>query len=383
MSLDLASLRSREFPRFDTEGITYLNAASTGPLPQRTIDGLAEFNARRALPHTITDPELFDRLARARDLIARLVGAAPAEIALSTNTGFGINLAAASLPLGPGDVILTPDLEFPANVYPWMAHAARRGAEYRRVPLGDGDPNTAIEQALEGDRVKVLSVSWVGFASGVRLDLERLGRRCRERGTWFVVDAIQGLGPLTIDLSTTPVDILACGGQKWLLSPWGSGFTYVRRELIDSLEPAQVGWTAVQGPDDFRRLLDYDITWRSDARRYEVLTLPLQDFVGMSLSLELLHELGPSDVAQHCAELAGMFVNWASSRSDVALLTPAQPELRAGIVSLAPGDPAGASERLKGAGVAHSQREGALRFSPHCYNTRDEVARVLSLLDRS
>lgn len=382
MTLDVPSLRAREFPRFDQEGISYLNAASTGPLPQRTIQAIGDFNARRAVPHTITDVELFERLARARELVARLVGASVTEIALSTNTGFGINLAAASLPLETGDVILTPDLEFPANVYPWMAHAARRGAEYRRVSLGEeGDAQAVLEAALDLPRVRVLSVSWVGFANGVRLDIERLGALCRERGIWFVVDAIQGLGALTLDLRRIHVDILACGAQKWLLSPWGSGFTYVRHDIIERLDPAQVGWTSVQGPDDFRNLLDYDLTWRSDARRYELLTLPFQDFVGMTASLELLHELGPSEVERHVNAMATMLVDWARTREDVTLVTPAPASQRAGIVSLVPRNAADASARLKAANIAHSQREGALRFSPHCYNTREEMARVCELLE--
>ena len=108
-----------------------------------------------------------------------------------------------------------------------------------------------LARELEDERVRAVTVSWVQFASGARVDLDALGALCRARGVYFVVDAIQGLGPLTIDLSTTHVDIFACGAQKWLLSPWGSGFVYVRHALIEQLEPHDVSWLAVRGADDF------------------------------------------------------------------------------------------------------------------------------------
>src|SRR5581483_7800931 len=111
--------------------------------------------------------------------------------------------------------------------------------------------------------------------------LDALGRLCRDRDVYFVVDAIQGVGPLTLDVSTTHIDILACGAQKWLLSPWGSGFVYVRKPLIERLEPYDVSWLAVRGADDFTRLTDYELAWRGDARKFEFITLPFQDMAGM------------------------------------------------------------------------------------------------------
>ena len=286
--------RAREFPWASAGEAIFFNHASTGPLPRRTLEATAEFNQVRGAPHRMSDALQFNTLARSRELIARLIGAKPSEVALATNTTYGINLAAFSLPLGPGDVVLTPDLEFPANIYPWMEAARRRGFEHRLysgTERGSSTPSPFLT-ALEAPGVRALSVSWVGFASGACVDLRILGDACRDRGIYFVVDAIQGLGPLTVDLSAVHVDIFACGAQKWLLSPWGSGFVYVRDALVRELEPHDVSWLAVKGSDDFTRLLDYDLTWRDDARRFEFITLPFQDFAGMNASLELLHELG-------------------------------------------------------------------------------------------
>jgi cysteine desulfurase/selenocysteine lyase len=379
-SFDVALLRSREFPWAARGDAIFLNAASTGPLPQRTVDRLSEWAALRATPHLLKDDLLFSTLARSRELIAGMIGAKTTEIALASNTGYGINLAARALPLSPGDVVLTPDHEFPANIYPWMAAAESRGLEYRRLPLREGLlDEDALIRALDDDAVKCVSVSWVGFANGYRADLARIGRACRERDVWFVVDAIQGLGALTLDVHALDIDILACGAQKWLLSPWGSGFVYVREELARTLDPPMVSWMAARGTDDFRKLTEYDFTWRDDARRFEFVTVPFQDFAGMNASLELFMELTPAAVSAHITGLADEIVRWSGAHG-VGLLTPAEPERRAGTVSLTPKDGARVSERLRAAGVTHSFREGAIRLAPHIYNSIDDVRSALALV---
>jgi cysteine desulfurase/selenocysteine lyase len=381
MSYDVAALRREEFPWADAGEAIYLNNASTGPLPQRAVRAVDEWNRLRANPQRIAHDLQFDTLARGRELIAAMIGADASEIALATNTSYGMNLAAFSLPLEAGDVVLTPDLEFPANVYPWMQLAARRGIKYRRLQCDDGvlDPEH-LARELEDERVRAVSVSWVQFASGARVDLVALGTLCRERGVYFVVDAIQGLGPLPLDVGIAPIDILSCGAQKWLLSPWGAAFVYVRRDLINTLEPHDISWLAVRGADDFNRLTDYDLTWRSDARRFEFITLPYQDIGGMNASLELLKTLGANAVAAHVSSLAQQIVDWAEARTDVALVTPSHPSRRAGIIAVQPTDARAASDRLTRANIAHSLREGAIRLSPHCYNTAEEVARALAVI---
>ena len=385
MTYDVDALREREFPWAAAGESIFLNHASTGPLPQRAVDATAAFNHLRAAPHRLTDEYQFATLARSRELIASLIGADVSEIALAINTTYGINLAAFSLPLRTGDVVLAPDLQFPANIYPWMHLAATRGVKFHRVPCPDGcfDVETLLRELELRPRVRALTVSWVGFSHGARVDLAALGAVCRERGLFFIVDAIQGLGPLTLDVGAVPIDILACGAQKWLLSPWGSGFVYVRKELVGTLEPHDVSWMDVRGSDDFTQLTNYDLTWRDDARRFEFITLPFQDFAGFNASLELFHELGPATIEAYVARLADFIVDWTCARDDVTLVTPAHPSQRAGIVSVRPRDPVAASARLRAAGIRASLREGAIRLSPHCYNTVDEIETALNVLSAS
>ena len=378
--LDVEALRAREFPWIETDGVTYLNAASTGPQPRRTVEKLKEWAELRGSMHKIDFEMQFGTLRRSRELCARLIGAKSAAIALATNTGYGINLAARALPLKKGDVLLVPAGEFPANVYPWMGAAHDRGLEVRHLPMRDGLlDEDALIRALDDKTVKLVAVSWVGFATGYKADLQRIGKACRERGIWFVVDAIQGLGPFTLGVNACNIDILACGAQKWLLSPWGSAFAYVREDLIEKLEPPIVGWMAPKGTDDFSRMLDYDMTWRDDARRFELISLPYQDFAGMNASLELFEELGHAAIGAHVTALADEIVRCAEA-AKLEMLTPREKSRRAGIVSVRPRDAAKASDRLTKANVVHSLREGAIRLSPHVYNTADEIRKVFELL---
>jgi len=381
VSYDVEALRLEEFPWAAAGETIFLNHASTGPLPARAVRAVGEWAQLRANPHRIAHDLQFGTLARSRSLVAQLIGADASEIALATNTTYGLNLAAFSLPLRAGDVVLTPDREFPANVYPWMALAERRGVEYRRLDCHEGVLDSdRLSRELDDDRVRAVSVSWVQFASGARVDLAALGALCRDRGVYFVVDAIQGVGPLTLDVHALHIDILACGAQKWLLSPWGSGFVYVRRDLIDQLEPHDVSWLAVRGADDFSRLTDYELAWRADARKYEFITLPFQDMAGMNASLDLFFELGLEAVSAHTLSLAEHIVQWTTSRDDVDLVTPSAPTRRAGVISVRPRDARAASERLSKANVAHSFREGAIRLSPHFYNTIDEIQAALDIM---
>jgi cysteine desulfurase / selenocysteine lyase len=373
------ALRTAEFPW--TADTIYLNNASIGPIPERTRRAIDEFTAKRTAPHLLPDRELFAGLAAARLGIAHLINADPSEVALATNTGWGLNLAARALPLKPGDIVLVSDKEFPANVYPWlmlreqgitveMAHCNQHGWP---------DEDHLLER-LRDPQVRVLAVSFVQFSNGYRADLKKLSAACRANGTYLVVDGIQGIGNSVLDVGDTPIDILACGGQKWLLSPWGSGFVYVRRELIPELAPAFVSWMAFEGTDDFSRLTEYNPTFRADARRFEMITLPYQDFVGMTASLGLLLEIGVRDIAEVSRSVQEPIVKWAQE-TGMRITSPIENGHRSAILCIAPPKPVEAYHGLKRARVVCSLREGAIRLSPHCYNTMEEMEKVIEVLD--
>lgn len=373
-------LRATEFPW--TRDHIYLNAASIGPIPERTRQALEAFGHKRAAPQHLPDSDLMAMLQHAREAIARLINAEPGEIALATNTSYGLNLAANALPLARGDVVVLSAGEFPANVYPWLA-LRDRGIEVDIVPTtARGWPDEARLLERVGDpRTTVLAVSHVQFATGYRADLARLGAACRETDTFLVVDAIQGLGQVPFDVRETPVDVLACGAQKWLLSPWGAGFTYVRRDLIPGLRPPFAGWMAYEGTDDFSRLTSYADRHRRDARRFEVGTLPFQDVVGMTRSVELLLELGVDRIRDHArGVLAPVYA--AAERGEIELTSPVDEAHRSAITCLRTPRVDAAYRDLRREGVTCSLREGAIRLSPHCYNAVDELDRVVGTVRR-
>ena len=373
------ALRTAEFPW--TAETIYLNNASIGPIPERTRRALDEFTAKRTAPHLLPDRELFAGLAAARLGLAQLINADPSEIALATNTSWGLNLAARALPLERGDVVLVSDKEFPANVYPWLLLRDQGiTVEMTRCTAQGWPDEEHLLERLRDPRVRVLAVSFVQFSNGYRADLKRLGAACRANGTYLVVDGIQGIGNSVLDLRETPLDILACGGQKWLLSPWGSGFVYVRKELVSQLEPAITGWMAFEGTDDFSRLTEYNPTFRSDARRFEMITLPYQDFFGMTASLQLLLEVGVREIAEVTRSAHEPIVKWAQAHG-VRIASPTENGHRSAILCVAPPKPVEAYHALKRARVVCSLREGSIRLSPHCYNTVEEMEKVTEVLE--
>lgn len=366
-----------------------MNAASFGPLPRRSVDAVQRFldahhRADRLDPH-----EFFAILDRARGLAARLVGGGADEIALANSTSYGLNLAARLVARraaggGPRRIVFS-DREFPANAYPWLA-LERAGLELARVPADErGCPDEAALMAeLERGDVGAFSISYVQFSSGYRADLARFGEVCRRRGILFVVDGIQGVGVVPLDARAAGIDVLACGGQKWLCSPFGTGFVWLRRELMAQFEPELPGWLAFESNQEMDRLLEYGWDMVAEARRFELGTPGYHDFSGFCASAELLLDVGIDRVWSHIRAVQAPLLAWATQlaeqRDDAGLAGETAERHRSGIVCLRLPDPAAAHRALSDAGVACALREGVLRLAPHFYNTVAEMHRVVALL---
>ena len=379
-SIDLADLRSTEFAALDREGI-YLNSASIGPLPARSVAALAACNADRARPGTWGLDRINPILSGGRRRCARLINGDPDEIALMPNTTTGLNIAARALPLKSGDVVLTFDREFPANIYPWM-RLGESGVVLERVPpAANGWPDEArLHERLQDPEVRAVTMSLTQFSNGYTVDLAALSRVTRATGKWLVVDAIQGIGQVPVDVQATPVDFLACGGQKWLLSPWGTGFLYVRKELCTQLEPTFAGWAAFMGSDDYTRLTAYDPRPWPDARRFELLTHAVQDFAALNESLDLILGAGVAAIARHTRMLHQPIIEWAAQSG--ATITSPQGARGSAILCVRPvADVASIYARLAAHGVHCSLREGSIRLSPHLFNTVADLTGVAALLD--
>lgn len=377
---DFDALRAREYAWMNAGKTIYLNAASTGPFPKSAVEVADKWTRLRAEPQNIPLTLMQDEAAKARRQYAALIGADEEEIALMPNTTYGLNLAARALPLRPG-TILTFDGEFPSCVYPFMALSSR-GISLELVPQRDGlpDEDLLVLKIGRGDVVAVV-VSWVQFANGYVADLERIGNACRAAGAFFIVDGIQGAGAMPINVHELPIDIFASGAQKWQLSPWGTGFVYVRKALIETFDPHDVGWACMTSSTDYNRLTDYGYDFFKDARKFEVITISYHDFAVSNASTKLLLDAGTQHVQSHIHGLVDRLISWADSRSDVKIVSPRERERRAGVFAFTPHDIDGAHARLKRGSVTCGIREGAIRLAPHCYNTIEELNRVIALLD--
>lgn len=384
LSAACADARAAEYPHLS--GV-YLNAASYGPLPARSLHAARAYEERRAAARLNTPGDFGDVLVRARDVCARLVGADAAEIALVPNTSVGLNIAASIVrraARAERRTVIVPDREFPANVYPWLA-LERAGDVHVEIMPADAeglpDMDALCTRVAAGD-VVALSISAVQFATGFRADLVRLGQLCSEHDALFIVDGIQALGAVPVDVRRARIDVLSCGGQKWLCSPYGTGFAYVRREVTERFEPELPGWLSFRATADYTELLSYEYELWPEARCFEVGTLPIQAFVGFIESLELILEIGVDTIFEHTRALHEPLRAWAT-QADARIVGGADVAHGSCILPVAVPDAPRLHAALADAGVTCVPREGAIRFSPHFYNTMDEMEQVARILRSS
>lgn len=358
-------------------GVVFLNHAGVSPLPRRAADAMKRaVEANRAL--TVDDwAELEAGLARCRDSIARMVNADPDEIAFSRNTTEGINWVANGLDWRPGDRVVTVSEEYPANIYPWM-RLRGKGVELHMVqPVDHRVPLERLAEAITPS-TRLVALSFVEFASGFRFDLEAVGELCREKGVFFLVDLIQGLGALRADLGRAGVSFASCGAQKWLLGPVGAGFFYCAREHAGALEAVCVGADTVE-----RKLpyLDYDYTPRADARRFEYSTPATHAVHGMAAALDLFLEQDRARIESHIRLLTDILIDGAV-RKGYECRSPRGGNEWSGIAALRhPTRSAGSViAQLAEKNVFTREREGYIRLAPHFYQTAGEMERAVDAL---
>jgi selenocysteine lyase/cysteine desulfurase len=312
-------------------------------------------------------------------MIARLINAESEErIALTANTSDAINIVASGLPWSSGDHILLNEMEFPANVWPYVA-VKRYGVTLEFLPCPEGSITVESIQRSLRPTTRVVALSAVQFLTGYRADLESIGALCRSRNILFIVDGIQAVGAVPVDVQRMKIDALAAGAQKWQMAPQGTGFLYLTEELQHRVQQAYVGWLSVETPWNF---VDYNQPLAHSARRYEGGTLNITGLWGYHAALQLLLEIGIPAIADHILSLTEKLSMWLSQLPGAQLLSPSLREERAGIVTI--GLPASLSadavfQVLSERRVQISLREGKLRYSPHFYNSPAEMESVAEL----
>jgi selenocysteine lyase/cysteine desulfurase len=238
-----------------------------------------------------------------------------------------------------------------------------------------------MKQITSGDVIAV-AISAVQFASGYRADLAAIGELCKAHDVFLAIDAIQMIGVMPFDMKTMHADVVACGAQKWLCSPYGTGFARVAPRWIEELTPDLPGWLAYETSYDYTKLVHYDPTLWHDARRFEVGTLAFQSFAGMAESVDMFCEIGVDNIWQHVQKLQQPLLDFADSNG-IPVVSPRDGVHNSGILALRMPDNGLSYTALRLAGITCSIRENALRIAPHFYNTMEEMERVVQVLARS
>jgi cysteine desulfurase/selenocysteine lyase len=359
------------------ERFAYMDHASMGPIPRPVIEAQRGFLERQATLASEAGSEFRDACGCLRRSMADFIGADADEIALTKNTPEGLSIIAAGLSWRAGDSVVTTDLEFPANMYPWL-NLRDRGVEVRIVRSEHGRlPNERVIEAIDGS-TRLVAVSLVQFSTGFRSDLAGLAEYCRPRGVYVATDAMQAVGALPVDVRALGVDFLACASHKWLLGPFGMGWFYCRKELVDELRPTEVGQGSVVQRDSW---LDYRFEFHPSAARFECGVLNFEAAQGLQAALNLLNEVGRARIYQRISAVTDQLMDGLQARGYQVVSSRLAAE-RSGIVSFRHDrhDSASVRERLHAANVIVSLREGMVRASPHFYNTPDDVDRLLEAL---
>ena len=374
----LDDLLEQEFPVADN--YIYLNHAAVAPWPSRTGTAVRQFAAQNVDMGARDYPVWLAAEQGLRTALARFINAASADdIALLKNTSEGLSVIAHGYPWNSGDNVVICDEEFPSNRIVWESLAAR-GVTVRSVPVqGIEDPELALLAAMDGN-TRMLSVSSVQFASGLRLDLARLGHGCRAKGVAFCVDAIQGLGVLVHDVQAMHIDFLVADAHKWLLGPEGIAVFYCAARWRERLALHAYGWHMTEDHLNFDRR---DWQPAHTARRFECGSPNMLGIHALAASLTLLVEIGPKEIQRRVVGNADYLFDAIRQRPYLELITSPAPGRYAGIVTFRHTQVANdiLYRQLASHNVVCAQRGGGIRFSPHFYNRHDALEAALEFTD--
>jgi selenocysteine lyase/cysteine desulfurase len=358
----LAKARSL-FPH-TSQGKIYLNHAATAPLSIHVVNAITGYLRERSAGKLENFDTDLPMIGECRKFVQKLINAESSHrIALLGNTTDAINIVAAGIPWKSGDHVLLSNIEFPANVWPYL-NLKRVGVELDFLQSNDGRVTTERIVDGLGPRTRLVAVSAVQFLSGYRADMVAIGDICRTRGIIFAVDGIQAVGAVRIDVQQMKIDALAAGAQKWQMSPHGSGFLYLTEDLQSRIRQSNLGWLSVAEPWDF---YNFDQPLASTARRYEGGTLNFPSLWGMHAAHSMLLDFGTEAIEGHILALTQQLIDGLSHE-------------RAGIVTVEFAksvDEQKIFTSLAEQNISVALREKKIRFSPHFYNSPKEMETVL------
>jgi len=367
-----------EFPLRD--GLIYLNHAAVGVWSRRTCEAVKTFAGENMRQGAADYPHWMQIERELRSRLQRLVNAASVDdIALVKNTSEGLSLLAYGLDWRSGDNVVSTHQEFPSNRIVWESLKSQ-GVELRLADISTDDPEAAI-LALCDTNTRLLTVSSVQYASGLRLNLERLGTFCREHGAIFCVDAIQSLGALRFDAQACYADVVVADGHKWMLGPEGLALFYIRPELRSQLNLKQYGWHMVERVGDFDRR---DWQPAKSARRFEPGSPNMLGIHALNASLSLLEDVGMQEVERCVLARSQLLMDRILETPECELLTPHESGRFGGIVNfhfkgISRAGHEHIYRQLMGQQVICAFRGGGIRFSPHFYVSNESLEEAVGI----
>jgi len=368
--------KARSYFPYLNNGIIYFNHASTGPISIKVKERIEVFLKERS-EEKIDDYYAFKDVSdETKEMIGEMINCPSDRIAFLDNTTNGIIWLVKGIEWKPGDRIILNDVEFPANVYPFL-QLKEKGVEIDFIKSKNGI--VTAEEVIESlkPETKLISISFVQFLSGYRVDLEKIGKVCREEGVIFCVDAIQGLGAVRLDVEKCKIDFLSSGVQKWLLGLQGLAFIYVRKELQEKMKSAPIGWLAVKDAWD---LLNFDLTTKETAERFQPGTLNNLGIYAFNSSMKLFKEFGFYEIEKQVLINSRYFINKLAETGYKSPLLSLPDNNLSGIVSFRSENVEKIFDHLSQKKIICSLRERYIRFAPHFYNTREEIDIVVNEL---
>jgi selenocysteine lyase/cysteine desulfurase len=370
-------MKHPEFPLSDE--LIYLNHAAVAPWPKRTGAAVIKFAEQNTRYGSHFYPDWLNKEAELRMQLQTLLNApSPDDIALVKNTSEALSFVAYGLTWQPGDNIVSSNEEFPSNRLPWES-LANQGVEFRQADLQCADtPEDALFALVDGN-TRLLTISSIQFASGLRMDLERIGEFCKQRGILFCIDAIQSLGAVQFDVQAYQADFVMADGHKWMFGPEGLGVFYTTPEARDKLKLTQYGWHMMKDTHNYE-----NEPWEvhPTARRFECGSPNMLGIHAFSASLSLLLETGMPTIEALVIEKSGYLKDAIAKNEALVLLSERKNRLKSGIVIFKHRTVSNEVlySYLQEKGVVCALRGGGIRFSPHFYNTFEEINRALQLI---
>lgn len=359
----------------------YLNHAGVAPWPKRTADAVKAFAEENACTGAVNYLNWLRKEASLREQLKELINAPSTDdIALVKNTSEALSLVAYGLSWKKGDNVVSSNEEFPSNRVPWESLASK-GVVLRQAHLtGTAHPEERLLEMVD-ENTRLITISSIQFASGIRLDEEKIGRFCRQNDILFCIDAIQSLGAFQFDVQTNMADFIMADGHKWMLGPEGLGLFYTSPRARELLGLTQYGWHMIENDHGYE-----NVPWNiaPDARRFECGSPNMLGIHALSASLSLLLESGMETVEQRILGRASYLIERIIEAPLLTMLSPLREEQRSGIVVFRHDsvDNDVLFRHLTNHRIVCAVRGGGIRFSPHFYITEAQMDRALTVVDR-